>query len=241
MAHVSLRESFDNVLKRAGLSAVPPRVVLGIAGAALLLATACLIRWWPATETEFAVRDASAQVAAASTSSEASAAASQAESPTVAPMAYVHVVGAVRSPGVVCLPAGSRMADAIAAAGGLLSNAQPRGVNLARIIVDGEQVVVPTQDEWEAAGGAAAGAGGAAGAGPASGSPAGPAAGAKIDLNTAGAEQLDALPGVGPSTAAKIVADREANGPFTAPEDLMRVSGIGPKKFEALKDFLLVP
>jgi len=61
-----------------------------------------------------------------------------------------------------------------------------------------------------------------------------------VNLNTADAAALDALPGVGPSTAAKIIADREANGPFAAPEDLMRVSGIGTKKYEALKEFLTV-
>ena len=70
--------------------------------------------------------------------------------------------------------------------------------------------------------------------------PGAPSAGAVVNINTADAAALDALPGVGPSTAAKIVADREANGPFASADDLGRVSGIGPKKLEALKDFIRV-
>lgn len=143
----------------------------------------------------------------------------------------VDVVGAVRRPGVYDLPGGSRARDAVAAAGGLLGDAAADAVNLARIVADGEQLVVPTKDQAAApTGGGTVAAGGAAG-----GAPAG-----KVDLNAATAEQLDALPGVGPATAAKIVAERAANGPFHSVDDLQRVPGIGPKKADALKDLVTV-
>jgi competence protein ComEA len=146
-----------------------------------------------------------------------------AATPTVSATVTVHVVGEVRHPGVYELPGDARVRDAVTAAGGLLGAADESGINLARVAVDGEQIVVPRKGE--ATGGA--GAAGGSGAGP-----------TKVDLNTATAAELDALPGVGPATAAKIVADRAANGPFRSVDDLMRVSGIGPAKFDALKDLV---
>jgi competence protein ComEA len=91
------------------------------------------------------------------------------------------------------------------------------------VAVDGEQIVVPRKGETAAAAGGSAGVGAVPG---------------KVNLNTATAAELDALPGIGPATAAKIVADRTANGPFRSVDDLMRVSGIGPAKFDALKDLV---
>ncbi|MDI6844004.1 MAG: ComEA family DNA-binding protein [Anaerosomatales bacterium] len=135
----------------------------------------------------------------------------------------VHVVGAVRRPGVYNLPAGSRVGDAVAAAGGALGNAAPDAVNLARVLNDGEQVRIPSADEASAA---------VAASGAPSDAP------RKVNINTATAAELDTLPGIGPATAQKIVDDRERNGPFASPEDLMRVPGIGPKKFDALKDLV---
>jgi competence protein ComEA len=144
--------------------------------------------------------------------------------PAVAASVTVQVVGEVRHPGVYELTGGARVRDAAAAAGGLLGGADEAAINLARVVVDGEQIVVPRKGE----GAGAAGVGtGAATAPP-----------AKVDLNTATAEQLDALPGVGPATAAKIISDRAANGPFRSVDDLMRVPGIGPAKFGALKDLI---
>ncbi len=139
----------------------------------------------------------------------------------------VHVIGAVRRPGVYAAPAGSRVGDAIEAAGGALGNAALEAINLARVLVDGEQVYVPTSDEASAAAAADHGF-----------PPTGPAGGRRVNLNTATAEELDGLPGIGPATAQKIVDDRARNGPFASPEDLMRVPGIGPKKFDALKDLV---
>lgn len=140
----------------------------------------------------------------------------------------VHVVGAVRRPGVYTAPSGSRVHDAIERAGGALGNAALEAINLARVLVDGEQVYVPTSDEASAAADAPTG----------QRSMAGGMVGQKVNLNTATAEELDGLPGIGPATAQKIIDDRARNGPFMAPEDLMRVPGIGPKKFDALKDLV---
>lgn len=128
----------------------------------------------------------------------------------------VAVAGKVRHPGVVELPAGSRVDDAIAAAGGLVPGAHLGLLNLAKVLSDGEQVVVGIP-----------GVTGDSGADPAvSGSPVGP-----VNLNTATLDQLDSLPGVGPSTAQKILDWRTANGPFQSVDQLQDVSGIGPSKF----------
>lgn len=150
----------------------------------------------------------------------------------------VHVGGAVAAPGVYDLAEGARVLDAVEAAGGFAEGAARDALNLARAVSDGEQVVVPSEADIVAqeavsagAGGAAAGAGASAAAG---------GAGGKVNINTASAAQLDTLPGVGASTAEKIVADREANGPFKTVEDLKRVSGIGDKKFAALADAICV-
>ena len=150
----------------------------------------------------------------------------------------VHVGGAVAAPGVYDLAEVARVLDAVEAAGGFAEGAARDALNLARAVSDGEQVVVPSEADIAAqeavsagAGGAAAGAGASAAAG---------GAGGKVNINTASAAQLDTLPGVGASTAEKIVADREANGPFKTVEDLKRVSGIGDKKFAALADAICV-
>lgn len=143
--------------------------------------------------------------------------------PAVSATVTVHVVGEVRHPGVYELPGGARVRDAVGAAGGMLGAGEQSAINLARVVIDGEQIVVPRKGE------------GAGGPGAAAGAPSTPV---KVNLNTATAAELDALPGVGPSTAAKIIADRTSNGPFRSVDDLMRVSGIGPAKFDALKDLI---
>jgi competence protein ComEA len=137
----------------------------------------------------------------------------------------VDVVGAVRRPGLYRLPGGTRVADAVRLAGGTTPRAQLELVNLAAPLADGEQVVVPRA--------------GAAPIGTAAGA-AGGVATAPVQLSVATAEQLDALPGIGPATAAKIVAYRQEHGPFHAVDDLAGVSGIGPAKLAALKG-LVVP
>ena len=133
-------------------------------------------------------------------------------SPVVATSTVVvHVVGKVASPGVVELPAGSRVLDAVEAAGGVTSSRASSTVNLARLVVDGEQIDV----------GAAP---------PASGGT------SRISLNSADAQQLQQLPGVGPVIAERIVAWRTANGPFRSVAELGEVSGIGPAMIARIED-----
>ena len=138
------------------------------------------------------------------------------------PRIVVHVLGAVRRPGLVRLPQGSRVQDAIDAAGGLLSSAAPGELNLAQILTDGQQMVV----------GSRAHPGGRlndGGSGP--GGSAGSGSSPQVDLNTATATQLDSLPGVGPVTAERILAWRTEHGNFRRVEELQEVEGIGPKTY----------
>lgn len=149
----------------------------------------------------------------------------------------VSVVGLVVNPGVVEVPAGARVVEAIERAGGLLPEANPASVNLAAPLVDGQQIVVGT--EALPAGEIAGGSGGADGSGADSADSG--AAGAsepsgQININTATATQLEELPGIGPATATKIIDFREKNGPFASIDALEEVPGIGPAKVEALRD-----
>lgn len=147
----------------------------------------------------------------------------------------VHVAGRVADPGVVTLSAGSRVDDALAAAGGTKGDADLAAINLARPLVDGEQVYVP--EPGEAGGGAAVpgGEAAAAGAAPPGGAAAGgSAAGGKVDLNSADVTTLETLPGVGPVLAQRIVDWRTEHGGFSSVDELGEVSGIGEKTFADL-------
>lgn len=141
----------------------------------------------------------------------------------------VDVVGEVRRPGLYRLADGSRIADAVARAGGATRKAELAQVNLAAPLADGEQVVVPARGPAAAAAPAAADGGGDAAA-----------SSAPIQLSTATVEQLDSLPGVGPATAQKILDYRTKHGAFSSVDELDAVPGIGPKRLEQLRD-LVVP
>ena len=144
--------------------------------------------------------------------------------PAAAKLLVVDVAGAVRRPGLYRLRSGSRIDDAIEAAGGPTAKAQLDAVNLAAPVADGEQVVVPGR-----------GAGGLAVSPPAAGAaPSGP-----LDLNTATAEQLDALPGIGPVTAQKILDYRQEHGAFHAVAELEGVPGIGAGRLAQLKGLVI--
>ena len=131
----------------------------------------------------------------------------------------VDVAGAVRSPGVYRLPAGSRVTDAVERAGGATEKAELDAINLAALLADGQQVVVPTK---AAAGPALGGAAGAAGSGP-------------ISLGTATVEDLDTIEGIGPVTAQKIIEYRDQHGGVASIDQLDEIDGIGPATLEALK------
>ena len=148
--------------------------------------------------------------------------------PTASPTAseratrlVVHVLGAVRDPGLVGLPENSRVQDAIEAAGGLTSRADPGELNLAQPLVDGQQVVIGTTGDPA----------GEVRDGRESGPGSGPSAKAALDLNRANQAQLEELPGIGPVTAGAILAWRQQHGRFSRIEELQEVDGIGPKTY----------
>ena len=152
----------------------------------------------------------------------------------------VDVAGKVRRPGVRELPAGSRVVDAIEAAGGARPGVDLSGLNLARVLVDGEQVLVGATGPAGAAG--PAGTAGTTGSvGPATGAPGAPAApAALVDLNTADQAALEALPEIGPVTAQAIIAWRQEHGGFTAVQELLEVDGIGPATLETVAPLVTV-
>jgi competence protein ComEA len=158
-------------------------------------------------------------------STSASAGSGTSAAPGAGRAIVVDVVGAVRRPGLYRLTQGARVADALSRAGGATPRAQLDLVNLAAPISDGEQVVVPRQG--------AAVSGSAAGGGAPAGAAAGP-----VHLNTATLEQLDALPGVGPVTAQKILDYRQKHGAFGSVDELDAIPGIGPARLDQLRDLV---
>lgn len=152
----------------------------------------------------------------------------------------VHVVGEVANPGLYEVDTGSRVQAAIDAAGGFTNDANQGSVNLAREIVDGEQIVVASKSA-SASGATGAGSAGSVGAASSgSSSSASGSSGGLVNINTADVAGLSSLSGIGEATAKKIIADREKNGPFKTTKDITRVSGIGDKKYEAIKDSITV-
>ena len=137
-----------------------------------------------------------------------------AESPAAAPKLVVHVAGAVRRPGLYRLTEGKRVADAVARAGGATAPADTAAINLAAPLADGMQVLVPRR--WPAGGGKAVG--------------------GRVSLGSATLAELDALPGVGPVTAQKILDYRADHGGFRSVDDLDAIPGIGPARIEQLRD-----
>lgn len=202
--------------------------------AVVAVAACVLLVWWllagrPRTSEPVAPL----AITSSSASSAQPASSTPAAGSTADPQAgvlIVDVVGKVRRPGIVTLPRGSRVYEAVEAAGGLRGRVDTTALNMARELTDGEQVLV---------GLAAVDTSGAPASGASSSSaPATP--GARIDLNTATAEQLDTLPGVGPVTARAILAWRDANGRFGSVDDLLDVKGIGEATLAELRDLVVV-
>jgi competence protein ComEA len=232
--HLTARELVDALVDRARVRMrwIGLGRLLGGAGAALVIAG---LGWWllrsPALPTEAALPVASHPVGTAATTTLVAAPPVAAMTTgDVASTVLVHVAGAVSRPGVYELAAGSRVADAVAVAGGATTDADPNALNLAAPLVDGDRIEVPV------IGAAPPGPGGAghshaSAAGSSSASGSGP-----VDLNEATTDELDQLPGIGPATANAIVEYREQNGPFATVDDLLDVPGIGPAKLDAVRD-----
>jgi competence protein ComEA len=167
--------------------------------------------------------------------------------PTLAPHAtptqvrvLVHVAGAVVRSGVVSLNEGARVADAVDAAGGFSETADQRRLNLAASITDGAMLWVPALGEDTPPGSVTVGADAAPAAPLDARQSSVPGAPAAVNVNTATAVELEALPGIGPSLAARIVAYRETQGPFGTAEQLLQVPGIGPRTLERFADLVRV-
>jgi competence protein ComEA len=197
---------------------VPPRRVRPAHVRVLVtiaVAAGVLLTWWLLSE-----RPRTSSPDAVSLSSHAAAPASGASaSPTTSGELVIDVVGKVKHPGIVTVPAGSRVHDAIAEAGGVRGRVDPSTLNMARVLADGEQIIVGQEPV------ASAPAGGVS-----------TATGSRISLNTATLEQLDTLPGIGPVTAQAILDHRTEHGPFTSVDDLLDVKGIGEATLDDFRD-----
>ena len=144
--------------------------------------------------------------------------------PAPAGNALIHIVGAVREPGIYQLSAGARVVDVVMAAGGFTDSAQLCAVNMARTLTDGEQVTIPQGDPNDCSTGGAASS----------------TVGKKVSLNRGSVADFDALPGIGPILAQRIIDWRNAHGSFTALTQLTQVSGISDKLFASIKDLLVL-
>lgn len=220
---MGFQDSADSLRARLHLGNVSPAVLIGVIAVACV-ALACATFAVVSATASHVIEVEKSEANTVSSSSATDGLTFSEEGSSEASIVVVYVSGAVVKPGVYELSSEDRVNDAIRMAGGFTEDADRFAVNLARAVVDGEQISVPVI--------------GAVSAASTQGSAS--ATVSLVNINTASAEELDALEGIGESTAQKIIADREANGPFTTIEDLMRVSGIGEKKFEALKDRITV-
>lgn len=214
-------DALDPAARRAG-----PRVRIAVGAAVVLfiaaVAAAAMLSFASSGGGEQGVIEASgseSEGSAADAGVEAGADSAVGTTPLL-----VHVLGAVVKPGLVELAAGSRVVDAVAAAGGFTAEADPAGVNLARPVVDGEQLVVLALGQAPPV---------ASGGAPGSAAQAGDG---MVHLNTADLAALDTLPRIGPALAQRIIDWRDANGPFTSVDQLREVTGIGDATFAGLVD-----
>jgi competence protein ComEA len=214
----------------SGIRAVSRTTLLAIGGAVVLAALAFVLAFGSGSSGSVAVVGGTPLDSQRPGSSSAVGA----TGPAVDAQVVVEIVGAVNHPGVFRLPTDARVGDLLTAAGGygprVDAGRAGQELNLAAPLHDGDQIRVPSRDD--APGASAGGGGGSPGGGPAS--PAGP-----IDLNRATASELDTLPGIGPATAAKILASRDGQ-PFVAVDDLRTRKLVGQKTFDGLKDLVTV-
>ena len=228
---MSFLDEVDSLKQKAGI-ANPKLPIIVLLGAVLIvIALVVFGTFWNVVTTahkdpSFVNNDSGDIVVSQSENSEY-ADTNEAQSSTL----FVHIAGSVNNPGLYELPQGSRVSDAVTAAGGMSKDANTSSVNLARQLTDGEQIIVGSTEDTQTAS--------ENGSSHSSNSSEGANQG-KININTASAEELMSLDGVGEATADKIIAYRQEHGSFSSIEEIKEVSGIGEKKFEAMKDAITV-
>lgn len=209
-----------SLLRQAGLAELPRPVLAGILIIGLVLVLVGIWQFWPRANAD--------HIATANQEQKRSDVSAQQAASTQVDI-VIDVEGAVNAPGLYTLAADSRVGEAIEAAGGFAANAQPGATNLAQKLSDGEQIFIPTIEETQ----------GATNAASIATTPSSKHDG-KININTANAEELQELSGVGPALSGRIIDYRESKGRFSSIEDLKEVSGIGETRFENLKDKICV-
>lgn len=218
-------DDVDSLKAKVGIGSTSPLVLLGLSAVIIAVVLSIgFMAWGSFTSSGIVVEH-----------SEKSSQSQEYENPS-SQLIYVHIAGEVSNPGMYELKQDARVSDAIDAAGGLTENADQLSINLARQVTDGEQIVVQAYIEAEPGNSESTGASG-------SGLPSSSnteVLSSKVNINTASASELTTLDGIGESTAAKIIAYRQANGSFASIEDIKKVSGIGDRKYEAIKDRITV-
>ncbi len=227
---MSFLDEVDSLRSKLGISRVNPVALVGIAFVSIaVIVLICLSAWGFFASPGVVVQrtdDSSSTTEAESDTDE-----------TAVNHIFVHVVGSVQAPGMVELEAGQRVSDAVQAAGGFTPEADQLSVNLARQVEDGEQVIVGSiQDSVSNSNSGQS----SSPSSEQSGESGVSATSGKVNINTATVEQLTTLKGVGEATAQKIIDYRQQNGSFKTIEDLKNVSGIGDKRYAALKDSITV-
>lgn len=206
----------------------PRALRVGIGAAVVLLIVAAVVAVLVSAAAQQG-RSLTLPTSAAGSSAPSSSSSRSSPSPGSSGTVLVHVTGAVSKPGLVALTTGARVVDAVAAAGGLADDADVAALNLARPVADGEQLVVRRIGEAAPVAGPST-----------SGTGDGASAGAPVNLNTAGQAELESLPRIGPALAQRILDWRAANGRFSQPADLLKVTGIGQKLLDGLADRVVV-
>lgn len=227
---MSFLDEVDSLKQKAGI-ANPKLPIIAFLGAILILIVFVVLgAVWTSVTTPYkdsSVGNNSDEIVVSQSENSDSGGTNEANASTL----FVHIAGSVKKPGLYELPQGSRVSDAVSAAGGMSEDANTSSVNLARQLTDGEQIIVASNEDILAA----------TETGTSNGSPSGEISSQrKVNINTASAEELMTLDGVGEATADKIIAYRQENGSFSHIEEIKEVSGIGEKKFEAMKDAITV-
>lgn len=232
-----------SLLRHAGLADVPKPALIGVFVLMICILVFGIWHFWPRENEDFSMalaaqtQDARSSVASSANVNGSEKGNDADPGQAASEKIVVDVEGAVERPGLVELEAGSRVGDAVQAAGGLSDDAVAASVNLAQRLEDGEQIVIAREEEMQDSG---LNAQSGASSGGVAASQKGSAGSSKININTASAEELQQLSGIGPSLSQRIIEYRESNGRFSRIEDLQNVSGIGETRFASIKDKICV-